>query len=214
MRNVLSKIASLFDPLGFISPIVIRAKITMQDIWASGLSLDEPLSNEIENKVKYWLADLDELSKIKVERCLQPINDGRVALHVFVDTSEDAYAAVVYLCCKKDDTCTIRLVASKTKVAPLKTMSIPRLELMATVLGLKLVKSIANFLDYDLKNAIFWSDSMTAICWIRGRSRAFKTFVANRVGYIQEHTNPNQWRHVPTKLNPTDVASRGTVCKA
>ena len=99
-----------------------------------------------------------------------------------------------------------RLVAAKTRVAPLAATSIPRLELMAAILGLRLTESVYSG---GLAQAVFWSDSMNLLWWIRGRSRIFKPFVANRVGEIQSLTNPKQWRFVPTNENPADFTTRG-----
>ena len=101
-----------------------------------------------------------------------------------------------------------RLVAAKTRVAPLAATSIPRLELMAAILGVRLTESVSRVYSGGLRQAVFWTDSMKVLWWIRGRSRIFKPFVANRVGEIQSLTNPKQWRFVPTK-NPADFTTKG-----
>ena len=87
--------------------------------------------------------------------------------------------------------------------------SIPRLELMAAVVGLRLTTRINEVLELPMSSCCFWSDSLNVLWWIRGRSREFKPFVANRVGEIQTSTSPDQWRYVPTDLNPADILSRG-----
>ena len=211
-RKVLSKIASVFDPLGFLSPVVTAGKVLMQQIWVDGLQWDETMEGELADAAKRWLEDLKNLSEIKIQRCLNP-NEGAVELHTFVDASEDAYAAVVYMCSTNENGKISRFVASKTKVAPVKAMSIPRLELMAAVLGVRLATAVTRALEVKIDDVNFWSDSMNVLYWIRNRSRQFKTFVANRVGEIQDSTNPNQWRYVPSKTNPADIASRGTTVK-
>ena len=128
-----------------------------------------------------------------------------------------AYAAAVYLVTEdKNSQRTSQLVASKTKVAPIKTVSLPRLELCAAQLGAKLTtKIVAAFLSTDLQ--IFqihaWSDSTKTLSWIRALPSKWNTFVANRVSDIQSHLPPNHWRHVPTKSNPADIASRGSTAK-
>ena len=101
-----------------------------------------------------------------------------------------------------------RLVAAKTRVAPLAATSIPRLELMAAILGLRFTESVSRVSSGALGQAVFWSDSMNVLWWIKGRSRRFKPFVANRVGEIQSLTNPKQWRFVPTNENPADFTTR------
>ncbi|PFX12663.1 hypothetical protein AWC38_SpisGene23339 [Stylophora pistillata] len=105
----------------------------------------------------------------------------------------------------KDGTVSSRLVASKSRVAPLQVVSIPRLELM----GLKLAENVGQVLGIDKSKWVFWSDSMDVLHWIQGQSRKFKPFVANRVGEVQASTNPEQWRYVPTKQNPSDLLTRG-----
>ena len=131
-------------------------------------------------------------------------------LHTFVDASQDAYGACVYSrCCYMDGSVSVRLVAAKTRVSPLATMSIPRLELMGAVLGLNLTETIAETLEIKLTDVGFWCDSMNVLWWIRGRGRQFKPFVANRIGEIQRHTDPEQWQYVSTNVNPADHLSRG-----
>ena len=131
-------------------------------------------------------------------------------MHTFVDASEKAYGAASYLrCVLKDGTITSRLIASKTKVAPLSCVSIPRLELMGAMLGLKLTQVVVKSLEMDIGRATFWTDSCNVLWWIRGHSRQYKPFVANRIGEIQSATKPKQWRHVPTKKNPADYVIRG-----
>ena len=94
-------------------------------------------------------------------------------------------------------------------MAPSVSTSIPRLELMVAVIGVRLTTRISKVLDIPMCRSTFWSDSANVLWWIRGRSRQLKPFVSNRVGEIQSHTNPDQWRHIPTKLNPADLLSSG-----
>ena len=132
-------------------------------------------------------------------------------LHTFVDASQDAYGAVVYSrATYKSEAVSKRFVAAKSRVAPLAATSIPRLELMAAVLGLRKTESISRVLNASLDQATFWSDSMNVLLWIRERSRSFKPFVANRVREIQTATDPKQWRYVPTNKNPADLQKRWT----
>ena len=133
-----------------------------------------------------------------------------MTIHTFVDSSQEACGAACYVRhLYKDGTLTCHLVASKSRAAPLQAISIPRLELMAAAAGLKLVQTVGQVLGIDKSKWVFWSDSMDVLYWIRGQSRKFKLFVANRVGEIQASTNPEQWRYVPTKLNPSDLLIRG-----
>ena len=131
-------------------------------------------------------------------------------MHTFVDASENAYGAVTYArYTYQDESVSTNIVAAKTRVAPSKALSIPRLELMAAVIGVRLSSKIASVMDLKMDQAVLWSDSVNVLWWVRGRSREFKPFVANRVGEIQSSTDPDQWRYVPTSVNPADILSRG-----
>ena len=209
-RSFLKKIAMLFDPLGFLGPFIIRAKILMQEIWIEGLGWDDTLPDEMNKKIKTWFDELKDLGKVKVPRTLQ----GRgivksIFLHTFVDASESAYGAVVYVRTEYDDKVLISLAAAKTRVSPLKAVSIPRLELMGAHLGSTLAHSVGKVLSITKQQMIFWTDSMDVLWWIRGYSRVYKPFVANRVGDIQSCSDPEQWRYVPTGNNPADYLTRG-----
>ena len=132
------------------------------------------------------------------------------SLHTFVDASGDAYGAVLYSRQEyMNGVTSVRLVSSKARVAPLSSMSIPRLELMGAVLCLRLAMSIADVLNIDKDLLEFWTDSMNVLWWLCRPSRDFKTFISNRVGEIQESSKPEQWHHVPTSTNPADLLTRG-----
>lgn len=210
-RNFLSKIAAVFDPLGFLSPFIIRAKILIQEMWTTGCDWDEIVDETLTEKAQLWFGELAGLVHLRIPRCLKKrLEVELVQLHIFVDSSEVAYGSAVYtrhVYTTGEVTC--QLVMSKSRVAPLKATSIPRLELMAAVLGVRLAESVAKVMNIDIHEGIFWSDSMDVLWWVRGRSRQFKPFVANRVGQIQTVTEPAQWRHVPTDQNPADVITRG-----
>lgn len=211
-RNVLKKVASLFDPLGFLAPYIVRAKILLQKMWSCGLDWDQPLDVELKTEVMDWFSELGDVSKIEIPRCIRLSTEKllSMSLHVFADASADAYGAVAYARCVYDSGhLSSRFVCSKTKVSPLASTSIPRLELMAAVLALRMGTNIAIPLDIKQSSINFWSDSMNVLHWIRGRSRAYKPFVANRIGEIQMSTNPDQWRHIRSEQNPADLASRG-----
>ena len=207
-RNVLRTIATLFDPLQFLSPFTVRAKILMQEIWTAGIEWDEELPDPLKKKWQKWLSEIPQLSGFTIPRCLRNPNPTCIQLHTFSDASKDAYAAAAYLVCRYPSSKpTSRLIASKSRVAPLKAITIPRLELMGAVLSTRLSLSILKTLSID--QAFYWTDSSNVWYWIRSHSRSFKPFIANRVGEIQEHTEPEQWRHVPGELNPADLPTRG-----
>jgi len=211
-RNVLKKTATLFDPLGFLSPFVVKAKLFMQQAWVDALEWDEVLPSEQREQWKTWFGELPLLEEIKIPRCLKDtsMKESSITLHTFSDASEKAYAAAVYSRHKfEDGSVTTRLIASKTRLAPLKTVSIPRLELMGALIGLRLANQVCSALDIPSSNVTYWVDSLNVGYWIRGQSREYKPFVAHRVGEIHEKSNPNQWRYVPTDMNPADLGTRG-----
>ena len=210
-RNVLKKISTLFDPLGFLSPFIIRAKMIMQEMWIAGTGWDDLLSDELTRKINLWFSELGQLQDLRIPRCLQQKKEAKeINLHTFVDASQGAYGAVVYVRVEyKDQTVSVRLVAAKTKVAPLQSVGIPRMELMGACLGVKLTQSIVKVLLIPIQYVVFWCDSTSVLWWIRGHGKIFKPFVANRIGELQLLTNPDQWRYVPTESNPADYLTRG-----
>ena len=213
-RNVLKKTATLFDPLGFLSPFIIAAKMIMQKMWIAGTDWDDLLSDNLVNEVNLWFSELDQLQELRIPRCLQQNNDvTKINVHTFVDASQGVYgAAVVYVRMEyKDQTVSVRFVAAKTKVAPLQSVGIPRMELMGACLGVKLTQSVIKVLLVPMQHVVLWCDSTSVLLWIRGHGKIFKPFVANRIGEIQSSTNPDQWRYVPTESNPANYLTRGKV---
>ncbi len=207
-RNVLSTIATIFDPLQLLTPFTIRAKVLMQEIWKAGVGWDDILPDDLINKWSKWCSELHQLSNVAVPRSLRLPNPIQACLHVFSDASNQAYGAVAYLVCRyPDDTSTSRIVVSKSRVSPTKTVTIPRLELMGAVIATRLAKNINKTLEVE--QTIFWTDSTNVLYWIRNESREFKPFVANRIGEIHRSTNPDQWRHIPGDINPADLLTRG-----
>lgn len=167
--NFLKKIATLFDPIGFLAPFTIRAKILMQEVWTAGMDWDEELTESLTQSTRAWFDDLEKLRLIQVPRYFG--KNGQVAcgtsLHTFVDTSEDAYGAVVYArCTYEDDSVSSTIVGAKTRVAPSMATSVPRLELMAAVVGVRLTTRIAHVLELPMNSTCFWSDSLNVLWWI------------------------------------------------
>ena len=207
-RNVLSAIASLFDPLQFLAPFTVRAKVLMQEIWMAGVDWDDKLPENLKVKWEKWVSELPQLSNVAVPRCVRRAYPESIDLHLFSDASNDAFASVAYLVCRyQDSSPTSRLIASKCRVSPVKAMTIPRLELMGAVLSSRLAQNILKVITAD--RTIFWTDSENVWYWVRNQSRVFKPFVANRIGEIQRMSSPEQWRHVPGTVNPADLPTRG-----
>lgn len=182
-------------------------------MWTSGVEWDDELTEPLVSDVRLvWFRELLDLRELQIPRCL--VKEGipleETSLHTFVDAPEDAYGAVAYArSTYMDSSVFVNLVAAKTRVEPILATSMPRLELMGAVVGVRLAARIAGVLEIPVSCSTFWSDSVKVLWWIRGRSREFKQFVANRVGEIQGITRPDQWRYVRTTLNLADFLSRG-----
>ena len=212
-RMILKHTAAIFDPLGLISPLLIQGKIIVQDTWRLGLDWDEKIPDEIAIRVENFFEELKELSLLKFSRYVKYSSKSECQLHIFTDSSEEAYAAVAYFKVVDSVTnnVTVNLVCSKAKVCPLKSISMPRLELTAAELGVKLASKICNAMDLDIKQVTFWCDSKDALGWIFNESRNFHAFVAHKISKIQLEVDSSQWRYVPSRLNPADIATRGNV---
>ena len=162
---MLKNVATLSDPLVLVTPYTIRAKILLQTMWTRGLDWDECIGGDLTEQVQQCFSVLDDLKKIQVHRCLQPITGpAETTIHTFVDASKYAFAAVSYVRnTRLDGVVKTRFIASKTKVLPLATMSIPRLEQSVAVMGLKLARSVSKVLQMAIGCAIFWSDSTNTL---------------------------------------------------
>ena len=211
-RALVSNIARLFDILGWCSPAIITMKILLQRLWESHLDWDEPVPDHIERSWMKWYEELPQLRKHTIPRPYFPKDADiiDVQLHGFSDASEVAYSGVVYLrAIDKKGAVHTALVMAKTKVAPIKRLSVPRLELCGSVILAKLLKHVASTLGISLNNTFAWTDSCVVLGWLRGNPRRFKTFVGNRIAEISEVVPVERWRHVPGTDNPADCASRG-----
>lgn len=176
-------------------------------MWIAGLEWDDELTEPLVICAHAWFSELETLRKVKVPRCHKDRIPGTITLYTFMDASENAYGAVVYARCNYNDgTVSSEIVAAKSRVAPSIATSIPRLELMGAVIVLRLTSKIAEVLEIRVNDAIFWSDGVNTLWWIRGRIGDFKPSVANREGeikhslilnsgdtYLQTRTQPTCW---------------------
>ncbi|XP_055585541.1 uncharacterized protein LOC129738386 [Uranotaenia lowii] len=207
-RNMLSNIARLYDPLGFVAPIVVRAKVMLQQIWTLSLDWDDEVPLELQNSWTRYLEELPFLSNLRIDR--HAFFDQNIELHSFADASETAYGACVYgRSIGPNGEVKVSLLAAKSRVAPLQKRSIPRLELCAAYDAAKLHKKVHDALKLNISSSRFWSDSMVVLHWIRSPASNWKTFIANRVAEIQQLSHGSNWYHVPGSSNPADLVSRG-----
>lgn len=209
-RNVLSQVATIFDPLGWIAPVVFWAKSFLQELWTRGMDWDTQLDPELSSRWAEFASQLPSLSKLKLPRlCVVP--HSKIQIIGMCDASMLGYAAVVYLRCVSSNQVKISIIKAKTKVAPLKVQTVPRLELCGAVLLSKLMQSLQYLIKkLSISEVFLFSDSQVVLAWINTPPHLLKTFVANRVVSILDVTKASEWRHIPTHLNSADIASRGT----
>ncbi|XP_062704081.1 uncharacterized protein LOC134286482 [Aedes albopictus] len=210
-RQMLRILMSVFDPLGLIAQFLMYLKILLQDVWRSGIDWDEQINESIFDRWQTWLQVLPRIEQIRIPRCYskgRSFDHGAVQLHTFVDASENGIAAACYLRFNHDDGVGCSIVAAKTRVAPLKYLSIPRLELQAALIGARLARAVSEALSVQISRRNFWSDSQDVLCWIRSDHRRYSPFVAFRISEILELTEIAEWRYVPTDLNVADDGTK------
>ncbi|XP_042577363.1 uncharacterized protein LOC122136841 [Cyprinus carpio] len=207
-RCVLTLFAHIFDPVGFLTPFTVWVKCLFR-----GLGWDEELPTDLAQEWQSWCSELPQIHHIVIPRWYGIKSEHKhdaQQLHVFCDASEKAYSTVAYLLREADDgTKSTCLAASKSRVAPLKKMSLPRLELMGAVIGARLGNNLLKPLNMELQQVHLWTDSMIVLQWIRSPAYRWKQFVSNRVAEIQSLTNPAMWSHCKGKANPADLPTRG-----
>ncbi|UYV62297.1 hypothetical protein LAZ67_2000060, partial [Cordylochernes scorpioides] len=179
---------------------------------AEKTSWDEPIESDIKSNWNKFQTQLSCLKEIKIPRYLNSSSSEieELQLHGFCDASLNAYSAVFYLKTRfKNQKIKINLITSKTKVAPLKTITIPRLELSAALLLAQLNQVILESFPFQPDKTFLWTDSQICLDWIRSDASRWKAFVSNRVSSIQNLTQITDWFHVSSQDNPADCASRG-----
>ena len=211
-RGVVRAVARLFDPLGIVAPYALQAKLLVQMLWAKGYGWDEELGGSELRRWMDWVCELCHLKSLAVPRCLGEsthAKDRHHEMHVFCDASEAAFGAVAYMRVTKGNHSDVTFIMAKTRVAPLRQISIVRLELQGAVMASRMAAAICEELTYTIRRVVFWTDSNVVLQYLNNESRRFHTFVANRVAEIREASEAEQWHYVQGKQNPADVCSRG-----
>lgn len=211
-RGILSTVASVFDPLGFLAPFLLLGKKVLQGMCQRGIAWDEPLPKDLQPQWKNWLNDLKSLPKLQIPRCFAPEafrKAQRVELHHFSDASSYGYGQCSYIRVVSEDTVHCSLIIGKARVAPTKVVTIPRLELTAAVVSAAVSSMLKEELELKVDQEYFWTDSKVVLGYIANEARRFHVFVANRVQRIRDTTDVAQWDYVDTDQNPADHASRG-----
>lgn len=208
-RIVTSEAARIFDPQGYVAPIVIRAKMFIQHLWQTEKGWDEALETECETEWKTFCTDVEAIEGIRIPRWLGTSPTTRSQIHIFCDASAKAYGAAVYVRSHIRGEWKSSLLCAKARVAPIKRVTIPRLELCAIELGSKLARRIRDIDTFKDAVVLLWTDSEIALHWIRRPVDQLKEFVANRVTKVVDVISPERTYHVRTSENPADLLSRG-----
>ena len=203
-RECLSVLARVFDPLGLLLPVTIRARIGLQDLWRSKVEWDEPLQEEVVMKWERTLTDINECINLSVQRAVTFSQE--VEIHVFSDASTQAYGTALYIVAGGVS----KLVIAKAKVAPLKPVTVPKLELTAVLLSARLLQFVcaAYLHEFEVVHKYLWCDSQIALHWLRN-DKTKPLYVTHRVDEILDLTVGVPIRYVPTAENPADLMTRG-----
>lgn len=188
-RGILSVVSSVYDPLGLPCPFVLSAKLLIQDVCKRKCGWDDELPSEHVTRWCQWLEDLPKVEQLKVRRCLKPHHTSQVmlySLHHFCDASQIVgYGVASYVRMEfAEEPPHCSLILGKSRLAPVKATTIPRLELMAAVLVVKMDKMMRSELDFKIRESVFWTDSTILLRYIANQDKRFPTFVANRVSLI------------------------------
>lgn len=211
-RETLRVLMSIYDPPGLLAHFLVNLKIFQQDLWRIQLGWNDLIPDEEFARWQKWIKQLPTIETLRIPRCYLPFDiqdyNGVIAdLHVFVDASASCCAAVAYIRIEHTGAVHVALMSAKTKTAPLKPISIPRLELVGALLGARLAKTIKESVTFAIMRTIFHTDSTTVLDWLGTRKRLTQ-FVAFRVGEIKDITDISTWRWVPTKDNVADEATK------
>lgn len=209
-RVILSVISQIFDPLGLVGPVTIKAKILLQRLWQLKIGWDEAVPIEMFTAWNEFYNQLVSLNELEIPRQCTLDDAVLFEIHGFSDASERSYGACVYLrTMNKFGNVLVSLICAKSRVAPIKHISLPRLELCGAVLLAQLVKKVVAALDLNISNIFLWTDSTIVLSWLAEQPNKWKVFVANRVAEIQDLTQNCHWGHVLSSDNPADIISRG-----
>jgi hypothetical protein len=210
---LLSILHSLYDPLGVLIPFTIIGKLAMQLCWKLGLSRKAKLPQEVLDIWQPWASKIQQLNGYSFERTLIPGENPErenQQIHVFVDASQDTYAAVAYMRSENRGKVSVRFIQARSRIKPVKaTHTIPRMELLSIELGLSMLRKLRTTFDISAHDVFIWTDSRACHDWIRIEARSLQIFVKNRVLKIRQYLKLDQVRWLPGAINPADAATRG-----
>ncbi|UYV60794.1 hypothetical protein LAZ67_1002359 [Cordylochernes scorpioides] len=226
-RTILSTVQRIFDPFGILGPALIPMKSLLQRTWIKKIKWDTPIIGAEKRSFEDWCKNIPLLTQLKFPRAMikDEIDKRSWSLHLSTDASRTAYSAVVFLRVENEEI-QVSFMSAKTRVTPMKReilkknkktgesemivkeISIPRLELLACLIGSRLLSTVKRSLNITDIKEFYWTDSTAVLAWIK-REEIWNTFVGNRIREIRELTLPNNWRHIQGTRNPADLPSRG-----
>ncbi|UYV81292.1 hypothetical protein LAZ67_20000677 [Cordylochernes scorpioides] len=211
-RQIVSAIARIYDPCGWLSPTTVVLKLLLQELWKLKIGWDEDIPASIQRKWNTFEREMKHFQQISIPRCIFQRNllISNMQMHGFCDSSELAYSAVCYLrITYENNQIETILLTAKTKVVPIKKITIPRLELCAALMLAQLQSQTTQALPFNIDEQFYWTDSKIVLAWITSESKKWQIFVANRVAKIQDLTAAHSWQYISGKQNPADLATRG-----
>lgn len=209
-RKIVSCVSQLFDPIGLVGAVTVVGKLIIQMLWKEKLDWDEEVPDEmLEIWQRFW-NEIKHLESFRIDRWIGTADGAQCKLIGFSDSSQLAYGAVVYVrTVYPNGMIKCSLIMSKSRIAPLKTVTIPRLELCGAELLSRVIVNVQKSMEFQEMDYVLCIDSSPALYWLRKEPNTLKTFIANRVASIQRNTDLKRWRYVNTKDNPADLLSRG-----
>ena len=209
-RVVLSFVSSVFDPMGIFAPFTMRLRILLKSIWIRfGQSWDEKIADDDKQVFLEWVTEMQTIKNTSLPRNYFPDSPKNIQLHIFSDASLEAMCIVAYFRAEVNDGVEVSFVLGKCRIAPIKQLSIPRLELQAAMYSVRLRTLIAEEHDLQIDSVTHWTDSVTVLQWLHSADKRQNVFVANRAAEILENSTIDEWKHVKGGLNPSDIGARG-----
>lgn len=183
-RGILSTVSSFYDPLGILATVFFSAKRILQDLCRNWLGWDDVIPAAVAQEWIDWMKELRQLEGFSMRQCLKPLNFGEATtaqLHHFADASEAGYGTVTYLLLRNEHSqMHSAFIMGKSRVAPLKPVTIPRMELTAAVVAARMDKLWRKELRLQLQDSVFWTDSTSVLKYIKNETSRFRVFVVNR----------------------------------
>ena len=205
--------SKVFVPIDLVAPFTFDARLLLKDIWrVSGQHWDKELPKNTIERFLEWSLELPKLAKITIPKSYFSGNFEHLELHMFGDSSQEVVSAVAFLRAQVNTSSgpktELAFLLGKTRVEPMKVMTVPKLELKAALLASRLTQDICRVLTVQVCKVFMWTDSTTVLQWLKSTSKQ-PIFIANRVCEILEHTSADEWNHVASSDNPADAGNRG-----